>query len=76
MEVHWPQGMDGLRAQYVSLQERWGKVWKEGEEWGKTLEVVYPEMQKFQVSGVQLHGLFLQGVRLLMWHNSSPGHSR
>lgn len=49
MEMHWPQGMDGLRTQYISLQDRWGKVWREGEEWGKLLDAVCPEMQHFQV---------------------------
>ncbi len=60
MEMHWPQGMDGLRTQYVSMRDRWAKVWRESEEWERLLEAVYPEMQHFQVQYV--------GLRILHVH--------
>ena len=55
METHWPQGTpewasaDSLRAQYGTVEERWGRVYSEGEEWRRLLEMVHPEMQQFQV---------------------------
>ena len=50
METHWPQGTgESLRSQYGGLEERWRKLWSEGEQWGQLLQSVHPELEKFQV---------------------------
>ena len=50
METHWPHGTaESVRQQFSSLEERWKKLWSEGEEWGQLLEMIYPEMERFQV---------------------------
>ena len=50
METHWPQGTgESLRSQYSGLEERWRKLWSEGEQWGQLLQTVHPELEKFQV---------------------------
>ena len=50
METHWPQGTgESLRSQYGGLEERWKKLWSEGEQWGQLLQTVHPELEKFQV---------------------------
>ena len=50
METQWPQGTgESLRSQFSGLEERWKKLWAEGEQWGKLLQSVHPELEKFQV---------------------------
>ena len=50
METHWPQGTgENLRVQYSGLDERWKKLWTEGEQWGQLLHSIHPELEKFQV---------------------------
>ena len=49
-ESHWPQGTgEELRSQFAGVDGRWRKISTEGEEWGKLLESVHPEMEVFQV---------------------------
>ncbi len=49
-ESHWTQGTgEDLRAQFVGVAPRWEGVWSEGEEWGRLLGAVHPEMETFQV---------------------------
>ena len=49
-ERHWPQETaEGLRSGYSGVENRWKWVWSEAEDWGKLLEIVLPEMEKFQV---------------------------
>ena len=51
MERHWPQETaESLRSGYGGVENRWKWVWSEAEDWGKLLEIVLPEMEKFQVS--------------------------
>ncbi len=50
MEKHWPQETaDSMRSGYNGVQDRWRWVWSEAEEWKRILEVLLPEMEKFQV---------------------------
>lgn len=50
METQWPQGTgESLRSQFSGLEERWRKLWTEGERWGKLLQSVHPELERFQV---------------------------
>ena len=49
-ELHAPQStLEGLRAQYSTVGERWKGVWSGAEQWGRLLDVVHPEMKQFQV---------------------------
>ena len=50
MERHWPkETAEGLKAGCSGVENRWKWVCSEAEEWGKLLETVLPEMEKFQV---------------------------
>jgi len=50
MERHWPkETAEGLKAGCSGVENRWKWVWSEAEEWGKLLDEVLPEMEKFQV---------------------------
>ena len=54
MERHWPQDTaESLRAGYSGVQSRWKWVLSEAEDWGKLLEIVLPEIEKFQVRGIE-----------------------
>ena len=51
MERHWPEGTaESLRSEYSGMESRWKWVLSEAEDWGRQLELVIPEMEKFQVS--------------------------
>ena len=66
METHWPQGTgESLRSQYGGLEERWRKLWSEGEQWGQLLQSVHPELEKFQV----LYDTLQRCTRIALYHN-------
>ena len=49
-ERHWPQETaESMRSGYSGMESRWKWVWSEAEDWGKLLDIVLPEMEKFQV---------------------------
>ena len=53
MERHWPQETaDSVRLGYSGVESRWKWVWSEAAEWGQLLEIVLPEVERFQVRGI------------------------
>ena len=55
LERHWPpETAESLKTGYGGLESRWKWVWSEADDWGKLLEIVLPEMERFQVSSVAL----------------------
>ena len=72
---------EGLKAQCSAVKERWERVYRATELWGKTLEKVNPEMEHFQVRhlerdhfvGIATSGSGVGGGS--WWEASSPGAS-
>ena len=55
MERQWPQETsESLKTGCSGVENRWKWVWSEAEDWGRLLEAVLPEMDKFQVRRTQV----------------------
>ena len=55
-DTHWKQGAgENLQEQFRGVASRWERVWCEGEEWGRLLEGVHPEMEAFQVGQCDMY---------------------
>ena len=47
----WPQeAAESMRLGYSGMESRWKWMWSEAEDWGKLLDIVLSEIEKFQVS--------------------------